>query len=63
MKDRIKTIIEVLENRKEESINKSRKWEGTTTTYGDTDKLASDAEFGAAQAYEDAIDLLSKLAK
>lgn len=54
-KEQIERLIIRLERDLQEAESNFEKWDGTNVTYGDSDRSASDVEFGRAEAFEEVI--------
>jgi hypothetical protein len=58
---KIKKLIEKIEWLRDWANKECLKYDDGVTTYGDTERLASDVEYGRIQAFDEVLEIIEKL--
>lgn len=59
--ENLKGLIARMQEEAERAFDLSREWEGSGVTYGDTDHLAEDVEYGRHTAFLEAAEELNRM--
>lgn len=59
--EQIKNLISHFQSEAERAFDLADRWEGSGTTYGDTDKLAEDVEWGRHEVFLEVAERLNNL--